>query len=78
MHGFYNEMRKDFIKLREKYDIESFKEYIDYKTFIYVCKNNWARRQLKKFLQSIFNVRNKNKTHKEITILGFKIKIRRK
>lgn len=77
MHNFYNEMRKDFIKLRKNYDIESLKEYIDYKNFIYVCKNNWTKRQLKVFIQSLFNVRNsKNKTHKEITICGFKIKLK--
>ena len=110
---FYIQMRKDFIKLSKKYNIEDFKDQILYEKFLSICERSWneksnvyfeipnfivvklnrkgylmtklfnrfvfTRNKFNKFKSRMFSIRDtKNKKHKLIKFLGFKIKIRKR
>ena len=74
---YYEFMHELFCNLNAKHNIEAIKDYIDYKSFKNIVKNNWQHKCFNDFLQNIFSLKN-DKTHKTLTVLGIKIKFKRK
>lgn len=78
---YYIEMRKLFINLQEKHDIEAIKRWINYKKFKNVVNCRWSTYRYKEILniliKNIFSITNST-NHKIITVLGVKFKIGRK
>jgi len=89
--AFYNKMRRYFKKLDRLYDVSKLEPYIRYKWYKKVLKDSYdaetirkyqkdIKRASKKFIQNIFSLTNENRedcSHKIITIIGIKLKIRR-
>ncbi len=82
---FYSEMRKHFIRMDSIYDCSQLKSLMKYKQFKSVVKNSYYKKKLEeipeKIVKNIFEVTNINANgicYKSITILGIKIRIKKK
>lgn len=75
---YYITMQKIFKKLYKEHDISKIKRYINYRKFKNIIFRPYWLEQIFRLRKGILNIRNSDdRTHKVITILWIKIKIKR-
>lgn len=79
LKDFYTKTRTLFRFIDTKYDVALIKSDIDYKNFKHFKNRTWLQCNLLKFFKKIFELKNSSdKRHKIITILGIRLKIKKK
>lgn len=76
---YYIRMHNMFNFINNNYNISSIKDYIQYKKFKRIAKEDWTKYQIRCLTKQIFSIKNSyDGKHKVFTILGIKISVKRK